>query len=143
MNRFFKILGILLITTSIDALSLPLQAGQYQYCFRVQKYRTVRDSGNHPTAYNDGYREGQQAARNSSKYEPRSAGGEFARGFDDGYYGRPATGQQYTIPNRQEPYLTSECQTYFYNDNDSIDQILGDVLRDFEQDIKRQYNIED
>jgi hypothetical protein len=85
-------------------------AGQYQYCYPVTQYRTVRDPAYHPQAYEDGYREGANVARKSEKYEPRTVGGEFARGFDDGYEGRPLTGQRNTIADRQESYETSQCR---------------------------------
>ncbi len=143
MNKLLKQLGLATFILGITSLNLPIQAAQYQHCFNVKKYRTVRDSGNHPTAYNDGYREGLQSARKGEKYEPRSTGGEFARGFDDAYYGRVATGQEYIVQDRQEPYTAQECRLYYYSEKYSIDQILRQVLGDFEQDLERQWNIND
>lgn len=113
-------------------------AEQYNYCYPVEKTRTIRDSASHPNAYDDGYREGAEAAREGDGYEPRSVGGEFARGFDDGYYGRPYTGQQNTIPDRTETYTTSECRTYYYDTNDPINEILKDVLDQFQRDMRLQ-----
>jgi hypothetical protein len=51
----------------------------------------------HPRAYADGFRQGQQSARDGKPYRPRTAGGEFARGFEDGYFNRPYTGQRVVI----------------------------------------------
>jgi glucan-binding YG repeat protein len=57
-------------------------------------YKEVKhDNANHPNAYADGYREGKVNAQKGEKYAPRSGGGEFSRGFDDGYYGKNSTGQ--------------------------------------------------
>jgi hypothetical protein len=50
----------------------------------------------HANAYSDGYREGTASKAKSETYQARSAGGEFARGFEDGYFGRRNTGQRYT-----------------------------------------------
>jgi hypothetical protein len=49
-----------------------------------------------PTAYTDGYLEGIRSKTKRETYQARSAGGEFARGFEDGYFGRRSTGQRYT-----------------------------------------------
>ena len=143
MNQLRNYLGFAILSLGLTFTSLPVQAAQYQYCFNVKKSRTIRDAANHPTAYNDGYREGIQSAKNGDKYEPRSVGGEFARGFDDGYYGRTVTGQQYTVQDSQESYTGQECRTYYYNEKDSIDQILRNVTRDLERDLKKQWNISD
>ena len=37
------------------------------------------------SAYQDGYSEGRESYRSAEAYRPRTSGGEFARGFDDGY----------------------------------------------------------
>jgi hypothetical protein len=50
----------------------------------------------HPQAYDDGYREGLASKAKNETYQPRTAGGEFARGVEDGYFGRANTGQRYT-----------------------------------------------
>jgi hypothetical protein len=50
----------------------------------------------HAHAYTDGYREGIAARAKRETYKARTAGGEFARGFEDGYFGRRNTGQRYT-----------------------------------------------
>jgi hypothetical protein len=49
-----------------------------------------------PTAYTDGYLEGIRSKTKRETYQARFAGGEFARGFEDGYFGRRSTGQRYT-----------------------------------------------
>jgi hypothetical protein len=54
-------------------------------------------AANHPRAYADGYRQGQQSFRDRETYKPRTAGGEFARGFEDGYFNRPYTGQKVVV----------------------------------------------
>jgi hypothetical protein len=50
----------------------------------------------HANAYSDGYREGTASKAKRDNYQARSAGGEFARGFEDGYFGRSDSGQRYT-----------------------------------------------
>jgi hypothetical protein len=55
-----------------------------------------RSDAYHPQAYDDGYREGINSKAKKETYQPRTAGGEFARGVEDGYFGRPNTGQRYT-----------------------------------------------
>jgi len=55
-------------------------------------------SADHPHAYADGYRQGEQSFRNREAYKPRTAGGEFARGFEDGYFNRSYTGQEVVLP---------------------------------------------
>jgi hypothetical protein len=45
-------------------------------------------AADHPGAYVDGYREGVQSARNGDRYQRRSAGGDFAIGFRDGFFHR-------------------------------------------------------
>lgn len=59
-----------------------------------------KDAAYHPNAYKDGYREGEQSLKEKKPYKPRTAGGEFGRGFEDGYYGRKFTGQrqEVTVP---------------------------------------------
>ena len=54
-------------------------------------------AADHPNAYADGFRQGEQSARDGKAYRPRTAGGEFARGFEDGYFNRPYTGQKVVI----------------------------------------------
>ncbi|WP_310423196.1 hypothetical protein [Chamaesiphon sp. VAR_48_metabat_135_sub] len=49
-----------------------------------------------PSAYTDGYLEGIRSKTKRETYQARFAGGEFARGFEDGYFGRRSTGQRYT-----------------------------------------------
>ena len=54
-------------------------------------------AADHPHAYADGFRQGQQSFRKGKAYKPRTAGGEFARGFEDGYFNRPFTGQKVVV----------------------------------------------
>jgi len=135
LNRKCWLVALILMATPLPAL-----AGQYQHCYPVTQYRMVRDPGYHPQAYEDGYREGVNAIQQGEQYEPRSSGGEFARGFDDGYYGRPRAEQRHTIPDHQEAYQTNQCRTYSYNDKESINQILQDVMTDFQHDLERDWN---
>jgi hypothetical protein len=58
---------------------------------------TEQSDAYHPQAYNDGYREGMASKAKRETYQARSAGGEFARGFEDGYFGRANSGQRYTV----------------------------------------------
>jgi hypothetical protein len=125
---------------SILCLVASAEAGQYQHCYPVQKTRIVEDAGYHPNAYDNGYREGAESVRKQEPYQPRTATGEFSRGFDDGYYSRPYTGQKNTVPNRKETYETSQCRTYYYNDKDPINKILDNVLDDFQRDLRRDWN---
>jgi hypothetical protein len=55
-----------------------------------------QNDGYNATAYVDGYREGLESKSKRETYQIRSAGGEFARGFEDGFFGRKSTGQRYT-----------------------------------------------
>ncbi|WP_310429271.1 hypothetical protein [Chamaesiphon sp. VAR_48_metabat_135_sub] len=75
--------------------------------------RTYHDTANHPRAYADGYGEGQMNARKGDKYAARSGGGEFSRGFDDGYFGRANTGQNASATvndySRDESKWSDEC----------------------------------
>jgi hypothetical protein len=121
-----------IITVSIIALAAttgflfnnqPAQAHRYherdrifnerlyptRYCYPVTQWLVDQDPAYHPQAYADGYRQGQSSAKNGETYKPRSAGGEFARGFDDGYYGREFVGQKQIVPNEIKPYTTSDC----------------------------------
>jgi hypothetical protein len=87
-------------------------------CYEEQEkfsYTQVyRDNANHPNAYTDGYREGRMNAQRREKYAPRTGGGEFSRGFDDGYYGKESTGQNAnaTVNDRSEQIYkwNEKCQ---------------------------------
>ncbi len=65
-----------------------------------------RSDAYHPQAYNDGYREGIASKANRETYQARTAGGEFARGFEDGYFGKANSGQRYTAL----PIKDYQCQ---------------------------------
>ena len=62
----------------------------------LQEIYVPKSDAYHANAYSDGYREGTASKAKSETYRARSAGGEFARGFEDGYFGRRNTGQRYT-----------------------------------------------
>ncbi|WP_228059258.1 hypothetical protein [Nostoc sp. LEGE 06077] len=80
-----------------------------RYCYPVTKWIVAQDPADHPQAYADGYRQGQNHAKKGKTYQPRTAGGEFGRGFDDGFYDREFAGQQRIIPNVVKPYITKQC----------------------------------
>ena len=61
-----------------------------------EEIQSVNSDAYNPTAYTDGYLEGIRSKTNRQTFQARSAGGEFARGFEDGYFGRRSTGQRYT-----------------------------------------------
>ncbi|MEA5571533.1 hypothetical protein [Calothrix sp. UHCC 0171] len=83
-----------------------------RYCYPVTQWLLDQDPGYHPRAYSDGYRQGSESAKKGNAYKPRTAGGEFGRGFDDGYYGREFSGQKHIVANAYLPFTTSECN-YF------------------------------
>gem|GEM_PF-1135296 len=84
-------------------------------CYPVTENRVLKESAaNHPHAYADGYREGEQSARNREAYQPRTAGGEFARGFEDGYFNRPYTGQENVVPKTIVQRTTQVCHEDAY-----------------------------
>lgn len=72
----------------------PRYRESISYCYPVTQWQVDEDPAYHPQAYADGYRQGQQSSRKGNAYKSRTAGGEFARGFDDGYYGREFKGQK-------------------------------------------------
>jgi hypothetical protein len=83
-----------------------------RYCYPVTQWYINQDPGYHPRAYSDGYRQGQQSAKKGNSYKERTAGGEFARGFEDGYYGREFQGQKHIVANVYQPFTTNECEWY-------------------------------
>jgi hypothetical protein len=91
----------------------PLYFGYpFRYCYPVTQWFVKQDPAYHPQAYADGYRQGRESAKKGKVYKPRTAGGEFARGFEDGYYGRAFTGQKQVVPNEYRPYTTTECDWF-------------------------------
>lgn len=82
------------------------------YCYPYTQWLVREDPADHPHAYSDGYRQGRETAQKNEKYKPRTAGGEFSRGFRDGYYGRTFTGQRVIVADRYQPYTTSGCGWY-------------------------------
>ena len=86
-----------LTTVSTTLSPQPAKASPVVYCnYGIYSQSLAAD---HPNAYADGYREGQQSFRGKKAYRPRTAGGEFARGFEDGYFNRPYTGQRVVVAN--------------------------------------------
>ncbi len=86
------------------------KADRVIYCHPVTDNRLLKESAaDHPHAYADGYREGEQSARDRAAYKPRTVGGEFARGFEDGYFNRPYTGQENVVPKTIVQHTTQVC----------------------------------
>jgi hypothetical protein len=83
-----------------------------RYCYPITRWSLNQDPAYHPRAYSDGYRQGQESAKNQETYKPRTAGGEFSRGFEDGYYGKKFSGQQRIVANEYIPFTTNECSWY-------------------------------
>jgi hypothetical protein len=110
MKKIVSAALLSLVTGATTTLFIqPAQADRVIYCTPDTHTNVLKDPADHPDAYADGYREGQQSARAGEAYRPRATGGEFARGFDDGYYNRRYTGQQYVAPTRIEQYTTQNC----------------------------------
>jgi hypothetical protein len=93
-------------------------------CKPVTTTNVVRDAAAHAGAYQDGFGEGRLSASRGETYKPRSVGGEFARGFDDGYYGRSFTGQEYAIRDRVQSYTTQQCQNVQKNNSNVNPQVI-------------------
>jgi hypothetical protein len=81
------------------------------YCYPVTEPRISRDPAYHPRAYADGYRQGRTSARKGEVYKPRTAGGEFARGFEDGYHGEEFSNQKQIVPDRIDYETVTKCST--------------------------------
>lgn len=116
------LLSLVAVSTSLLYPQVA-KANRVIYCADLAEDETVTYSADHPHAYADGYREGEQSARNKEAYKPRTVGGEFARGFEDGYYNRRYAGQKQVVLNRdcygggyytQYPYLVAPPLFYDY-----------------------------
>lgn len=141
-NLLVLAIAIPIVTWQLLLTPSVALADSYQFCYPVKRVRILRDPGNHPNAYDDGYREGAENDREGEAYEPRTAGGEFARGFDDGYYGRPYASQQNTVLDRSENYMASQCNNYYYDRDDEINEILNSVVSQIERDLRRDWGID-
>jgi ribosome modulation factor len=81
---------------------------------------SAKSDAYHPQAYDDGYREGIASKAKNETYQPRTAGGEFARGVEDGYFGRANTGQRYTeLPIKD---YKCKCNLIIRRDRDDEDE---------------------
>ncbi|WP_193195641.1 hypothetical protein [Nostoc sp. MG11] len=87
----------------------PYYTRPLNYCYPITEWLVDEDPAYHPQAYADGYRQGKNSVKKGQAYKPRTAGGEFSRGFDDGYYGREFAGQKQIVPNIIKPYSTTQC----------------------------------
>ncbi|MEH1900071.1 MAG: hypothetical protein V7L04_01280 [Nostoc sp.] len=85
------------------------KADRVVYCHPVTDNRVLKSAADHPDAYANGFREGEQSARNRVAYKPRTAGGEFARGFQDGYLNLPYAGQEEVVPKTIVQHITQVC----------------------------------
>ncbi|MEH2376182.1 hypothetical protein [Nostoc sp.] len=86
------------------------KADRVVYCHPVTDNRVVKESAaDHSHAYANGYREGEQSARNREAYKPRTGGGEFARGFQDGYLNLPYAGQENVVSKTIVQQTTQVC----------------------------------
>ena len=114
MKGFIAATLLTLAAVPVSFLFAPqAQATLYDDCYLVPQPVVIRNPASHPGAYADGYNEGQDSVRHGHAYKPRTAGGEFARGFEDGYYDRPFTGQKYAVEDRVEYYTSSPCEHTF------------------------------
>jgi hypothetical protein len=99
-----KVLVAALLTLASVSPSLSPQAAKADtviYCNSGADNGVSRNATDHPRAYTDGYQAGEQSFRNGQAYKPQDAEGEFARGFEDGYFNRPYTGQEVIASNGQ------------------------------------------
>ncbi len=111
------LLGVAALPASL-LFTQPATAETYTACYPVTQPNIIRNPADHPDAYTDGYSEGRQSRRNGDVYKPRTAGGEFSRGFEDGYFGRRFSGQKYAVRDRIEYNTTQQCNTYTVPDRD-------------------------
>ena len=111
-----RIVAATLLTLAAAPISFFTQSAEaddrYTVCYPITHQKVSEDAADHPGAYRDGYRQGTDSARDGEAYRPRTAGGEFARGYEDGYYGRRFSRQRYVVPNRVEYYTTQQCTTH-------------------------------
>lgn len=109
------ILLTLVTAPAILYFSQPAKADIVTYCYPVTQSNVIKNAADHRGAYADGYSEGRKSQSDGDAYTPRTAGGEFARGFEDGYYGRRFTGQEYAVRDKIERFITQECNSYHRN----------------------------
>lgn len=138
-----KILSAALLTCATAPTFLlftqPAKADTATYCYPVVQREVIQNAADHQSAYVNGYSEGRQSAWRGEAYVPRTAGGEFARGFADGYYGRPFTGQAYAVPDQVREYASQQCNTYTqdrdYSDRDD-DYYYGPPRRNWRRPLR-------
>jgi hypothetical protein len=86
------------------------KADSVVYCHPVTNNKVIQESvADRSHAYADGYREGEQSARNKQAYQPQTTRGEFARGFHDGYFNLPYNGQENVVPKIVVQQTTQVC----------------------------------
>ncbi len=108
-------------------ITLPASASEkVTVCNPVSTTNIIRNPADHSGAYEDGYSEGRRSASKGEAYQPRTVGGEFGRGFEDGYFGNRFTGQEYAVRDRVEHYTTQQCDT-FYTDNPNPTPVVRPV----------------
>ncbi len=114
MKRLVAATLLTLVSIPVSLLFAPqAKAELYEACYQVPQRLVIRNRADHPAAYEDGYSEGRQNAEKGKPYKRRTAGGEFARGFEDGYYGRAFTGQKYAVRDKVEYYISYQCDTFY------------------------------
>jgi hypothetical protein len=103
---------VVLSSTPVYFLFTPLASASevVTVCKPVTTTNIVKNAAAHPAAYENGFAEGRLSASRGETYKPRSVGGEFARGFEDGYNGRRFTGQEYAVRDQVQTYTTQQCQ---------------------------------
>ncbi|MBV8882812.1 MAG: hypothetical protein JO235_02250 [Chroococcidiopsidaceae cyanobacterium CP_BM_RX_35] len=107
-----KIVAALLsLVAGSTALLCPqaAKADQVVDCHPITENQASRNSADNARAYAYGYREGEQSFRDGVPYKPRTAGGEFARGFEDGYFNRPYASQGDVGSNTFVQSTTQDC----------------------------------
>jgi hypothetical protein len=139
MQRFIAITLLTLSTIPASFLFIqPASAETQTVCYPVPKTRVIQNPADHANAYAEGYSEGRQEARRGKTYKPRSAGGEFGRGFDDGYYNRPFTGQQYAVPDKVEHYTAQECHNYTVTEKLDRDEVRYRINQIYREELGRE-----
>jgi hypothetical protein len=117
---------VVLSSTPVYFLFTPLASASevVTVCKPVTTTNIVKNAAAHPAAYENGFAEGRLSASRGETYKPRSVGGEFARGFEDGYNGRRFTGQEYAVRDQVQTYTTQQCQNVQTNNPNVNPQVI-------------------
>lgn len=142
MKKIFPAVLLSLATAPAFLLAQPAKADTYTVCQPVTQTEVIQNAADHPSAYADGYSEGRSSARKRETYQPRTVGGEFGRGFDDGYWGRSFTGQDYAVPDKIREYTNQQCNTYTTPSSDHDNRYSERDRRDVRREINQIYQEE-